>query len=68
MGTGSWVEEGGVDIYTVGDDSSDPSAVIFQFPLYDAKPENEHDEPKSYVEDTYNVYKCTFTGIKQVKD
>ena len=68
MGAGSWVEEGSLDIYAVEDDPANPLTVIFQFPLSDAEPENEHDEPKGYVKYTYNVDKRTFTGIKQVKD
>jgi|GEM_PF-3541611 len=68
MGAGSWVEEGSLDIYAVEDDPANPLTVIFQFLLSDAEPENEYDEPKGYVEDTYNVDKRTFTGIKQVKD
>ncbi len=54
--------------YRVGDDSSDPLKVIYEFPLYAAKPENDEDEPKGYVSVTYHVDKRTFTDIKVVKD
>lgn len=54
--------------YAVGDDPSDPLRVIYEFPLYTAKPETDEDEPKGHVSVTYHVDKRTFTGIKQVKD
>ncbi|MCC6413220.1 MAG: hypothetical protein IT270_16270 [Saprospiraceae bacterium] len=54
--------------YSVGDDPSDPLKVVYEFPLYTAKPANNEDEPIGYVSVTYHVDKRTFTGIKQVKD
>jgi hypothetical protein len=48
--------------YSMSD--NDPLVLVFEFPVYDAKPQNDEVEPKGYVEGMYHVDKRTFTGIK----